>query len=353
MKRWIWLILLPLCLSGCHAQSTVGDRVIVTGLGITENEGTITVSVQAVEALRTAGSLSEQSESATAVYTASGATVAEALQAFLNEAGRRTYILQNQIIVLEESTCRNHALTELLDHFIRTGEGRSTVDLVVCRGDPSTLLGITSDSDAIPAEYVSRMLLESQRLTRAFRTRLLDVERASSGMYDAALPLVEVTDGTPRPVGTMLFRNGIAAGTLTPAETTGLLLAMGEGERCVYTRDGTTLELKDLHRSVRAERTADGWRFHVTVTAASHVTEGKRADAAALTAVEAAIAADIEGALARTYTAYDSDPLGLARLAAARYKNDGITEDAVRAGLHTAAFSASVDLSHTDNGLIR
>lgn len=353
MKRWIAFLLLPLLLSGCHARTSVGDRVVVTGLGIAERDGTVTVSVQAVEALRTAGSLSEQNESATAVYTARGTSVAEALHAFLNEAGRRTYILQNQIIVLEEATCRTRPLTELLDYFIRTGEGRPTVDIVVCRGDPSALLGITSDSDAIPAEYVSRMLSEGWRLTRAVRARLLDVERASSGMYDAALPLVEVTDGTPRLVGTMLFRDGVAVGELTVAETTGLLLAAGEGERCLYTCDGTTFELEKVRRTVRVEHTADGWLFHVAVTAESHVAEGKPASAAALQVLEAALAADIEAALRRTCHECDSDPLGLARLAAARYKNDGVTQSAVRAALRDAAFSASVTLTHTDNGLVR
>lgn len=350
MKRWIALLLVPLLLSGCRAHSSVGDRVVVTGLGITERDGVVTVSVQAVEALRTAGSLSEQSESATAVYTARGASVAEALNAFLNEAGRRTYILQNQIIVLEEATCRKQSLTELLDYFIRTGEGRPTVAVVVCRGDPSALLGITSDSDAIPAEYVSRLLSESQRLTRAVQARLLDVQRASSGMYDAALPLVEVTDGIPRPVGTLLFRDGVAVGELTDAETTGLLLAAGEGERCLYTRAGTTFELEDLHHAVRAERTATGLRFHFALTADSHVTEGKRADAAALRALEAALAADMETALARTYTDCDSDPLGLARLTA---HMTAATQTQARSLLKTAAFSVTVTLTHTDNRLLR
>ena len=353
MKRLILLLLLPLCLSGCRSQSTVGDRVIVTGLGITERDGTVTVSVQAVEALRTAGSLSEQHDSATAVYTASGATVAEALQAFLGEAGRRTYILQNQIVVLEEATCRTHALTDLLDYLIRTGEGCPTVDVVVCRGDPSALLDITTDSDAIPAEYVSRLIDESHRLTRAFRARLVDVERASSGMYDAALPLVEVTDGTPRPVGTVLCRDGVAVGELTNDETAGLLLAAGETERYLCTQGDTTFELETLRRRVEIDRTDDGWRFHIAVTADSHVTEGARAEAKTLRAAEAALADEIEAALLRTYHEYDSDPLGLARLAAAKYQNDGVTQEAVRASLRKAAFSATVKLSHTDNSQMR
>lgn len=353
MKRLIFLLLLLLCFSGCRAQPTVGERVIVTGLGITERDGRVTVSVQAVESLRTSGSLSEQDGTATAVYTASGATVAEALQAFLNEAGRRTYILQNQILVLEENTCRTQTLTALLDYFIRTGEGRPTVDVVVCRGDPSALLGITTESDAIPAEYVSRLLEEGARLSRCVRTRLLDVERASSGMYDVALPLVEVTDGTPRPVGTVLCRDGVAVGELTSGETRGLLLAMGESERCLYTRGGTTLTLENVRRRVTVAREDGQWRFHVALTAESHVSEGAQANEDTLRAAEATLAAEMESALFRACRECDSDPLGLARLAAARYKNDGITEDTVRADLKTAAYTATVTLSHTDNGLVR
>lgn len=361
MKRLLCaVILIAVLLSGCQPESEVGEQVIVTGLGIDGRDGRWTLSIQAVEALRTAGSLSEQSEAATAVYTADGESVAGALQAFLNETGKRTYILQNQIIVLSLEHCRDNNLFQILDYFIRNQEGRSLVDLVVCRGDPAALLDITTGSDAIPAEYVSQLLEEGSRYAQCVTTHLLDAERALSGMYDAALPLLEVVDGTPRLSGTALFCHGVLVGELTMQETTGLLLAAGESEHCLYTLDNTTFRLEEIKTTLTIRPSGEGWHYDIQVSAVSRVIEEGEvpgslnpSELPLLRRVEEAVASNIEAALTRAVKELNSDPLGLARRTAADYRNDGVTQRAVRASLADTTFAATVTLSHTDSGFLK
>ena len=345
------LLVVSLLLCGCRSQTEVGEPVVVTGLGISRENGTWTLSVQAIEPLRTAGSLSEQDKAATAVYTASGDSVAEALQAFLNETGKRTYILQNRIVVLNLAQCRKDSLLQTLDYFIRNQEGRASVDLVICRGDPSALLDITTGSDAIPAEYVSQMLAEGQLFSQCTTARLLDAERALAGTLDIALPILQVVDGTPQLSGTALFSGDRLAGELTNRETVGLLLAAGESDYCLYTFDGVTYRLEELCSTVQVTLAEGGWQYHVDVSAVSRVVEAS-AEAPSLRRVEEALAAEITAALTRSAVELGSDPLGLARRAAARYRHSGVTQASARKALPQATFTADVTLSQTDTGFL-
>lgn len=359
MKRCvIAAVLFALLLCGCRPKPAVSEQVIVTGIGIDRRDGQYVLSIQAVEALKTSGSLSEQSDTATAVYTAQGRSVAEALQAFLNETGKSTYILQNQIIVLSAALCREESLFAVLDYFIRNQEGRALVDLVVCREDPAALLDITTGSDAIPAEYVSQLLEEGSRWGRSVEARLLDAERAFSGMYDAALPILAMKDGAPTLAGTALFRDGIWAGELTAAQTGGLRLAADAPEFCLYTVEDTAAQCEEIRSTLTVRPQGDHWEYHVTVAATVRVVEEGRALSAVdkqtlVLRLEEQIASDVTQALNTVVREYGSDPLGLARHTAAQYRSSGATQASVRAVLPQSRFVVTAELSLTDSGFLR
>ncbi|MBQ9861051.1 MAG: hypothetical protein IJO75_02200, partial [Clostridia bacterium] len=119
MKRLCALLLFIPLLCGCNADTALRGEIVVTALGIHQQDGACVLSVQAVEGLKTASSLSEQDDTATAVYEATGGSVSAALHAFLNEAGRHAYILQNQIIAVSTAQCESRSLFDGLDYLIR------------------------------------------------------------------------------------------------------------------------------------------------------------------------------------------------------------------------------------------
>ncbi len=349
---WVWLIPLLFLLCGCRSEPAVGEQVIVTGMGIDKQDGVWTLAIQAVEALKTAGSLSEQNESATAVYTADGASVAEALQAFLNETGKRTYILQNQIFVLSERLCRQQSVFDVLDYFMRNQEGRALVDVVVSHDAPAALLDITTGSDAIPAEYLSQLLDEGRRYARAAEAHLLDIERASSGMYDLLLPRIAVTNGVPQLEGTAVLRNGVLCDILTQQETTGMLLAGGDSDRCLYTIDDITFLVSDMHRRLTVESVGGTWRYRIALTGVARVMEQQPTmegstiqPEKALQHVEIAIATTAETALRRTATQDHSDPFGLSRRTATLFRHRGVTQAMVYEQLPHSRIHVTTQLS--------
>ena len=353
MKRVCCLLLVVLLLGGCKPQEDTSGQVIVTGLGIEKQDGGFRLSVQAIEALRIGGSLSEQNEPATAVYTAKGASVAEALQAFLNETGKRAYILQNQLLAVSLEQCRGTSLPETLDYFMRNRDGHSQVPLVLCRGETAPLLAITAGNDAIPAEYVSQMLAEGHRLSQCVTAQLLDVERDLAGTLDAVVPILEVRDNTPQFSGTALFCRGRFLGELTNRETTALLLAAGEGTNCLYTHGGATYRLENIRSRIEVLSQKNGLEYRVAIAAAARTVEHDTGNtASSISAAANALEEEIGNALMRTVRDLRADPLGLSRRAAARYRQNGVTAETARAALPSALISVTVKLTYADNGFI-
>lgn len=110
----------------------MSSRAVVTAIGIdADGDGGCALSVQAVEALKTAGSLSQQEGNATRVYTGGGQTVSAALGSFISTLGRSAYILHNQAIVVGMEQAQQQTLTTLTDYFMRNYQGRPLVDMVM------------------------------------------------------------------------------------------------------------------------------------------------------------------------------------------------------------------------------
>ena len=341
MKRVWAVIVFTLFLSGCGNSVTLRDEIVVTALGIHQKNGSCTLSVQAVEALKIASGLSEQDGAATSVYEASGESVSAALHAFLNEAGREAYILQNRLLTISTEQCRAQSLFDTLDYLIRSNEGHPRVSVAVCKGDPKDLLNIASGNDAIPARYVQSMLREGAKGGFGLYRCLLDVQCAASGMYDLALPILSVTDGTPASDGTALFRNGVFVGELDKRLTLGLSLLFNELPHALYAENGVTYTLEPLTTKLTVE--ADGQRFsyRFSVTGRVQITEQKSGARATVSAVETYIRTCMTDAL-RTLDAVDCDPLGLARKTAQAYP---VTQETARSQLKDCDKTVSVSFT--------
>ena len=347
----ITLIVAVAFFPSCSRESSVSDQIVVTGIGISKTENGYRLSVQAIDSLKTAGSLSEQGESATSVYTASGPSIAQALQAFLNETGRTTYILHNQLLVLPIDDYAQHSLYDTLDYFIRNLEGPSLVDVVFCREDPSVLLSLTSGNDAIEAEYISRLLDDSESRGLTKRSKLLDVQRAMGGMYDLAVPVLSVTDDTPRLEGVALLRDGWWVGEMNTDQTRGLWLSDDPGEQLLYTMEEATFRIR--HPSVQT-KIKEETSFIFTVTGDAEIVEihngATLTDQRKQTLIHLAqerLAREVVRSLETAVKEYNCDPLGLTRML---QKKQGISAKTARERLSNGSFASAVTLTLTESG---
>ncbi len=333
----IWAIVLAMAvaialLPSCREKTETGSRVVVTAIGIDKGEEQdCRVSIQAIELLKTAGSLTEQAENATAVYTIEGETVAGALNAFVTQTGRSVYVLHNRAVVIGLAQARSQPLSALLDYFIRNHEGRSTVDIVVCRGEAAELLAVPSAGYTIPAEHLSLLIQEATEQGFSISSDLLDVEKSTSGMYDAALPIVRVDksggDLAMQVDGTAVFRQGRLVGELDTDATRGLLFGRDDLKSCAYVLDRPggdgrlTVRVENARTAVTVGRAGLDASFHLRVSCRATVLE--EYSAAALTpaqldevqaALEDRIRADMQAAIDHTIGRWNCDVYGFARM---------------------------------------
>ena len=334
MRTWIMLaaVLLGIVmLPSCREKSQINNRVVVTAVGIDragESEG-CALSLQAIEALKISGSLTNQEQNATGVYETDGSSVAAAMKSFVTQTGRNTYLLQNRAIVISLDQLKEQSLQATLDYFLRNYESRPGVYLAVSRESPAEVLGIKTSSYTIPAEYLATLLREGQRWGYSAGATLLDAERSFSGMFDAYLPIVRVEgkgdDAAIIMDGTAIFRQGNYVGELDSAETRGLLFVQNELERGTLTVKGEggvpiTAELEKSHTAVTVEREGNGAAFTIRIKAKAEITEEADGDAlrrTGLPALEALLARQIEeevrAAGEKTVQVYGSDIFGFGR----------------------------------------
>lgn len=327
----------------CREKTSISNQIVVTAMGIDQNESGVTLTVQAVEALKTSASLSEQSQAATGVYRASGPSIHYALQGFLNETGRSTYILHNQLIVIGEKTVKEHSLYDTLDFFLRNLESRALVDVIICRNDPKTVLELQSENDAIPAEYVAQMLKEGQRLGVAVKARLLDVQQTAGGQYDMVAPIINVADKTPYLDGTAVFNQGCVVGELTQEETTSFLYAANEIDTCLHSKNGVTLRVSSS--STRLSFETDG-KCHIQITGRVEITESEKTltqeiKGEYVKAFEEELERRVKAVMEKVTNEYKSDPLALVRRAQHASK---------RLDLQEARFTVTANMQLTESG---
>ena len=330
MKVWVLALALAVgfaLLPSCREKSLTNSRVVVTAVGIDAGEeADCRLSIQAIETLKTSGSLTEQAENATKVYDIEAPSVAGALQSFVTRTGRSSYILHNRAVVIGLEQAKRRPLSALLDYFIRNHEGRSTVDMAVCRGEAAELLAVPSAGYTIPAEHLSVLLQQAGRQGFAVPTDLLDVERSTSGMYDMVMPIVRVDKTGEEPAmvmdGTAVFRRGEYAGELDEAATRGLLFGRGDLQTCTYllSLPGTaedperlTVEVVSSKTKVHIRPEGEAAVIRLTITCSATVLESSDLKAVA-GALQEAILQDVRSALDKTIGDWGCDVYGFSRM---------------------------------------
>lgn len=339
----------------CGEKPAISDQAVITGMGIEKGKDGYRLCVQAIDVLKTSANLSEQSESATSVYVVDGHSVGDGLYSFLNEVGRETYILHNQVIALQTDLCQSTSVFQLTDYFLRNAETNSQVPIVLCRQSPQKLLEYQSANDAIAAEYIARLLQEGYQSGQCVQTRILDLQRAYSGMCDMVIPILSMTNSTPQLDGTGVFRQGTLVGELTPDQTVGLLLADGRLDRLLQTVDGVTFRISDCHTRVEVTEQADGFLYTFSVSGKVSVDEldrplsqTKRKES--LKGLEAQLSETIVNTLETVVTVFESDPLYLARRAA---KQTGCTQEKATDRLSVSRFEVNMDLELVETGFLK
>lgn len=139
MKKLLLLCLLAmtLCLCGCWDKSELSEIFMVSGVALDPGkDGQVQVTLEILQ-------VTEKDEKTTeptgAYFTASGDTVAKAIEQIGQMAEKRLFWAHNQVVILGEAAAREQ-VSKYLDFFMRENDINSNAYVAVSQGEAAKLL---------------------------------------------------------------------------------------------------------------------------------------------------------------------------------------------------------------------
>ncbi|MFC6458918.1 Ger(x)C family spore germination protein [Paenibacillus vulneris] len=196
--KWLTfaMVVTALLLStGCWDRKEVNDLAIVTIAGIDrkdngEIELTVEIVVPKQEGGKTQISGNASKESGpTLIWSASGATVADAVSKLQRKLSRAIYWGQLELLVVGEALSRDR-FREQLDYIVRDNNIRLRVQPFVCKGAVSDFLASASPLEQTKADFLGG---EADRVFHRSITLNLLVQGLGKNTQSAMLPYLDIT----------------------------------------------------------------------------------------------------------------------------------------------------------------
>ncbi|MHA6533508.1 Ger(x)C family spore germination protein [Paenibacillus sp. BAC0078] len=184
-----------LFVTGCWDREEVNDLAIVTTAGLDLNEdGKIELSLEIVIPKERGsetqkGKNNSKSSGSSLIWTASGATAADAASELQTKLSRTIYWGQLEMLVVGEALSHSQ-LREQLDYLVRDSNVRLRVKPFVSKGTARDFLASTSPLERTKADFLEG---ESERLFRRPITLNSLVQKLGNISNEAFIPYVDTT----------------------------------------------------------------------------------------------------------------------------------------------------------------
>lgn len=254
------LCLVPaLLLSGCWSYRGLSDLALVVGMGVDRDEATgdYRLSSEILDLTKPPKNNAPGSK----VVVSTGKTLFDAARNAKRRLLNRLYIGNIQALVIGEDVARTVGIEPLVDWFLREGESRETLNIVLAQGvSAQELLSLPGIDHHISSIEIDRIVSEDHRLTSS--TAYIELYR----IYDTlkcpgislTLPVFHIVDND----GESTFEsNGIAAfagdklvGLLTPEESKFFLIATDQCNGGLLTLDRHGAGAHDITLEIAGSR---------------------------------------------------------------------------------------------------
>ncbi|MFE6076635.1 Ger(x)C family spore germination protein [Paenibacillus sp. NPDC057886] len=227
--------------TGCWDRNEVNDLAIVTTAGLDlKKDGEIELSLEIVIP-KEGGGATQQNNSksktsgSTLIWSASGATIAEAASELQRKLPRAVYWGQLEMLVVGESLSRSQ-LREQLDYLARDSNIRLRVQPFVCKDTARAFLASTSPLERTKADFLGG---ESKWLFHRSITLNRLVQNLGNISKDAVVPYVDITqdgkESVPYVKGYAVFSRNRMVGLIQGESFSGMKWILKEMEGDVET----------------------------------------------------------------------------------------------------------------------
>lgn len=231
------VLCLSLCLGcgGCWSSRELGQLLVVMGVGLdADADGQLQVTAQAAKAADMGKTEGGGEGPAYWNLHSGGDDPFTALRRMTDESGKRLYLSHNQVLVIGRELAQQ-GIQSALDYFLRDRENRTNVWIVVADDQAADLLDFEPAMERLPARQLAEQVKSRADTGEWPAVDLLEfadslMERSRAPLAPLVALVGEGEEKTPQVVGTAVFRDDKMAGSLSAAETRGLLWALGRVE---------------------------------------------------------------------------------------------------------------------------
>ncbi|HCJ56541.1 Ger(x)C family spore germination protein [Lutispora sp.] len=243
IKLTFILILTSVFLSGCWDLVEIKDRAIITAFGIDKSDmdGKITFTLQTIIPSRISTPMKTSPEMKPSVRVVSKTTdsFADAIREYAKQAERRTYLMQNRIIIIGEDMAKE-GLTPAMDFFMRHPDSFQGAWVLICKGKASEIIKWNSEVERIPADFIEELVKTRNFICSSSVENIHTfVNKLSTKPTSPATAMIELVDSgnnetEARLSGIAVFKKDKMAGMLDNLETKGYTWINNERGRRLF-----------------------------------------------------------------------------------------------------------------------
>jgi len=260
------LLVLSIVLTGCWGQQDIENRGFVIGTAIdleekqAKDEDKIKMTNQTVvPPLIGSPGLEGSPEVATTNISLTGNSMLTITDNIDTKSERIPFYEHLKLIVVSEDFVSTpHYLPKLIDYFIREGEMRREIRLVIAEGEASPILDIEPKGEQLPILYIDSLFeyTEEHTLQVLPIPRIGDIHELLLTNYSYAIPKVKKVGNEVEVNEVVAFdgKTDTVAGTLNKEEVEGLNLILGQQNRGILDfkidQQLMNLQIMDLNSTV-------------------------------------------------------------------------------------------------------
>ncbi len=294
-------------LSGCTAATELSERAIIQAAAVDYSNGEYTVNALLFSGGGKDGL--DVSQDNVIKVSGSGATFTEAVKQISLVCGKEIYMAENKLLIVGYGFERQ-SLTSLINTMYT--DMRCSLNMPVCCAESAEMLAdIRFKEGVTSAEKPAAMLRNAYNIGTSAYTTLLDILKDNEGGRATLIPIFEETENgsglttdkegkTAVISGSRYIYNGRLYGNMDMQQTQGLLLILGERDRCYFSFTIGDTEHSCEAYSVRVDivNGMDGRK--AAVTAKFRYENGSALTGEALGAAERALYNIVNDALSET-----------------------------------------------------
>ena len=193
-NKFLIILFLSFFICGCGNYRELNNMAIVTGISIDKNNSNYELSVLIANSPK-AQTSSKEGEAQTTVYSASGNTIAEAVQNIGYKSPKKLYFGHINIIVISEEVGKSGFLN-IADYFFRTFEARKKFFIIQTRDDKAKdILKIISPLESFPSQSIATLLKSNQETQSIIKDSDYStfISKILAKGYDPTLPVINVS----------------------------------------------------------------------------------------------------------------------------------------------------------------